>query len=402
MPGGLAVVLNGTVEQVHTQLLEINPNYEADFADIMAAKDAERNLTRRQQGIDDVFCNNWLHADLNPIMDGIRYLHRVPGRPQNGPGFGDCGRVSCSWKSAIWWCNDNTDSKILDNFDEIAESARDVVAGCTIVWYRLVSGQRFHPDKWNVIVRHDSHHLSPEQGREEECLYKLVEFLQNKRVEVKPLFKMKPFAALSVVILPFLAQHVSTSPVDRGGKIAGYKTVEMSWEVEIAPGGPTMIMNGTVQQVHAQLLQVNPNYDSDFAQITAARKAAAAAATITTRVLKRDPHTDCDIYDITESALKFRILEGVDYLHHVRGQPFLGPGPRTCSRVSCSYGSAILWCNDSPDTKTLPSFDIIADAANEIVTNCPEMDTPALGVYTISGQRWFDDQWNVIVRGTRC
>jgi len=41
-----------------------------------------------------------------------------------------------------------------------------------------------------------------------------------------------------------------------------------------------------------------------------------------------------------------RIKEGIDYLRGVPGKPVLGPGPGTCKRVSCSYNSAIYWCND--------------------------------------------------------
>ncbi|KAL2881708.1 hypothetical protein SGCOL_002857 [Colletotrichum sp. CLE4] len=36
------------------------------------------------------------------------------------------------------------------------------------------------------------------------------------------------------------------------------------WEVQVTPGGNKVILNGTVQQVHAQLLELNPNWDNDF------------------------------------------------------------------------------------------------------------------------------------------
>ncbi|KAK3998289.1 hypothetical protein QBC44DRAFT_338278 [Cladorrhinum sp. PSN332] len=186
-----------------------------------------------------------------------------------------------------------------------------------------------------------------------------------------------------------------------GDEISGYKTVEISWEVEATPGGPTMILNGTVEEVHAQLLEVNPNYDSDFAEIKAAKKAAAAARQFT-GLSNREASNICDLYGVWDSATKARILEGVDYLHGVKGQPVNGPGPGNCGRVSCSYDSAIWWCNDNPTTKALPSFDPIADAAAIIVTDCPEMDTEVLGVRTISGQRFQDDLWNCIVRGAHC
>jgi hypothetical protein len=51
----------------------------------------------------------------------VRYLRRVQGRPRNGPRPGNCGRVSCSYKSAIWWCNDVsnylTNNLVLETYD---------------------------------------------------------------------------------------------------------------------------------------------------------------------------------------------------------------------------------------------------------------------------------------------
>ncbi|KAK4172842.1 hypothetical protein QBC36DRAFT_293965 [Triangularia setosa] len=40
-----------------------------------------------------------------PIGIGIMYLARLSGTAKNGPGLQNCGRVSCSWNSAIIWCN---------------------------------------------------------------------------------------------------------------------------------------------------------------------------------------------------------------------------------------------------------------------------------------------------------
>src|SRR6187549_519178 len=45
-------------------------------------------------------------AALNRASEGIAYLRGVSGRPSNGPGPGNCGRVSCGYNAGIWWCND--------------------------------------------------------------------------------------------------------------------------------------------------------------------------------------------------------------------------------------------------------------------------------------------------------
>lgn len=44
-------------------------------------------------------------ADKKSMYDGIKYLRTVPGQPKNPPGVASCGRVSCSWDTAIYWCN---------------------------------------------------------------------------------------------------------------------------------------------------------------------------------------------------------------------------------------------------------------------------------------------------------
>lgn len=50
--------------------------------------------------------NKYDRASVYYIWQGIDYLESVPGTPGNGPGPGNCGRVSCSYSSAIYWCND--------------------------------------------------------------------------------------------------------------------------------------------------------------------------------------------------------------------------------------------------------------------------------------------------------
>lgn len=56
---------------------------------------------------DDIDCNvDYKYAGKVTIVWGINYLRSITGKPKNGPGPNNCGRVSCSWNSAIYWCND--------------------------------------------------------------------------------------------------------------------------------------------------------------------------------------------------------------------------------------------------------------------------------------------------------
>lgn len=43
--------------------------------------------------------DGWGRCSTNRVQQGIYYLGDVPGP-------GSCGRVSCSYNAAIYWCND--------------------------------------------------------------------------------------------------------------------------------------------------------------------------------------------------------------------------------------------------------------------------------------------------------
>lgn len=108
-PGGPVQKFNGTIERVHEELVKLNPNWDADYALEAPAHGEKRDILVERANFKDsaYFCGGrWPETDSIWIGYGIDYLRRVSGKPSNGPGPGNCGRVSCSFKSAIWWCND--------------------------------------------------------------------------------------------------------------------------------------------------------------------------------------------------------------------------------------------------------------------------------------------------------
>ncbi|KAJ6441332.1 AMSH-like protease sst2 [Purpureocillium lavendulum] len=158
-PGGPPVVLNGTVQEVHAQLLKLNPNWDADFprdAKPGASTPAKRNIWAGA----DVSCENrWGAVRPDVIKDGIKYLREsVKGKPQMGAGPGVCARVSCDVAAGIWWCNDDRAPKTLDSFADIGDGAARAQEVCAtddekdddlVDWW---AGQAFHRTNWNVIV----------------------------------------------------------------------------------------------------------------------------------------------------------------------------------------------------------------------------------------------------------
>jgi hypothetical protein len=104
-PGGPNITINGTVQDVAAKLTQANPHWECDFN--FDNHLSTSKLEKRGYWLDRDPCDTrWPQCGYNPIADGIAYLNRVPGQPGQGPCPGSCGRVSCSWVSAIWWCND--------------------------------------------------------------------------------------------------------------------------------------------------------------------------------------------------------------------------------------------------------------------------------------------------------
>ncbi|KAI9151514.1 oxidoreductase [Paramyrothecium foliicola] len=164
--------------------------------------------------------------------------------------------------------------------------------------------------------------------------------------------------------------------------IAGYAVEAVQWEVEVSPGR-FEVLSGTVQEVYAEILSINPEFKLAPAPETVADKPADITALAV-------------ICGNWPSANKGRIEEGVRYLHGVGGRPLAHSGPGICGRVSCSHNAAIWWCNDNNHPIELGSFGAIANSAQHLVNVC------ASAASFVSGQNFEAGNWNTIVRGDSC
>lgn len=99
-------ILNGTIQEAHREAKMINPAFSPALpspAPVGARSPARPPLDRRS----DVRCETFPTGSYSSLYRQTQeYLRNVPGRPSNGPGPGNCGRVSCDKGSGIWWCND--------------------------------------------------------------------------------------------------------------------------------------------------------------------------------------------------------------------------------------------------------------------------------------------------------
>lgn len=79
-------------------------------------------------------------AHQNSIRDEIDYLRSLPETPRPRTTQKGCGRVSCSWRSAITWCNENFNTGIETTWEHIAAGAESLLTKCSYNDGRGVNG----------------------------------------------------------------------------------------------------------------------------------------------------------------------------------------------------------------------------------------------------------------------
>lgn len=148
--------------------------------------------------------------------------------------------------------------------------------------------------------------------------------------------------------------------------VPGYEIVPLTVELQAVPGGDKMNLTGTIDEIHAKLLSINPNFDEDFPS------GDDNESTLDSRALAKRFGPKCgdslNNYGGWNFASANGIQDGINYLRGVKGKPTLGP--KQCSRVSCSWNDAIWWCNDNSNSITLPGFNTIADCAQVLKNQC--------------------------------
>lgn len=115
--------VTGTIQDVLSNISHVDPVTASKIYQGIARLNSTLNTTEDLVDRDDlstraasdytptnldcwVWMNKYGRASVYYIWQGIEYLDQVPGTPGNGPGPGNCGRVSCSYGAAIYWCND--------------------------------------------------------------------------------------------------------------------------------------------------------------------------------------------------------------------------------------------------------------------------------------------------------
>ncbi|KAG6222350.1 hypothetical protein E4U34_001494, partial [Claviceps purpurea] len=93
-PGETPINLNGTIEQITSQMNDINPRWVQDLEARKPLPVDAAHVQARDQYL-KFYCGGpygWWYAETSHINEGIKYLSKVPGKPRNGPGHKKCTR----------------------------------------------------------------------------------------------------------------------------------------------------------------------------------------------------------------------------------------------------------------------------------------------------------------------
>ncbi|RDL34425.1 uncharacterized protein BP5553_07553 [Venustampulla echinocandica] len=158
--GGHEVQLNGTVQDIFAQMKELHPDFDVDTLPDSSVGNNANDIALDSRDVASkhhYFCwpvkgQTWERANTNVIADGINYLRKMNICNVGGQ---SCVRISCSYRGAIFLCNDNPDT-IYPRCPYIASYASDISKNCLTSGpfnARQTCGQEFDTDGYNVIVR---------------------------------------------------------------------------------------------------------------------------------------------------------------------------------------------------------------------------------------------------------
>ncbi|KAI1340431.1 hypothetical protein F5Y15DRAFT_380790 [Xylariaceae sp. FL0016] len=172
----------------------------------------------------------------------------------------------------------------------------------------------------------------------------------------------------------------------------GYTLVPMKWTGAAVPSGPNVTLEGTIEEVKAQI---------DEARAAAGVAPVLAGTTPSdpdSPLVKRARNSYCNM-GLDDPA---HLEQGISYLRGVEGDCGLDGGSHICGRISCSYNSAIYWCNDNEHYSSWRCSDF-ADVADDIVTICKIVDNNSgIADWTAWGEAIDDQGFTVKVGGDRC
>ncbi|KAK4136423.1 hypothetical protein BT67DRAFT_447817 [Trichocladium antarcticum] len=177
-------------------------------------------------------------------------------------------------------------------------------------------------------------------------------------------------------------------------------------------GGPDVTLTGTAESIHAQLLQLNPQYDPwdfpEYQEKMAAQnmtretwEAQVAGVSKRSNPLTKRGWLTCNVAGNEVGNWSTQCSEGLHYLERLNGYCGAPRGHAGCSRVSCSHNCGIFLCNDNSFAISVWCGNLAGDAW-EIIGECAYSYNE--WVASVKGQVFRDGPpaWNTVVREASC
>ncbi|QDS75894.1 hypothetical protein FKW77_002435 [Venturia effusa] len=143
---------NGTIQHAMMQMNETYPGWIKKFDDHVAAQQADplapakrEYLCQWDQWKMDVRCNeDPIGGRWDALGAGVRYLHGLSGKSYMRAGPHACGRISCSYDTAIFTCNENDHSILTPDSAVLIQFKDELLV--------LMNGNRFQCDSMPVFI----------------------------------------------------------------------------------------------------------------------------------------------------------------------------------------------------------------------------------------------------------
>ncbi|KAK2613174.1 hypothetical protein N8I77_000101 [Diaporthe amygdali] len=154
---------------------------------------------------------------------------------------------------------------------------------------------------------------------------------------------MKSFIiAIVAVCTGLMLATASYVPASRiPSPLENYTMTDVSWVVESIPGNATstVYLNGSVQEILKQLIDINSNYPALLDQYWASKASVAPLDGFASlKAMSEEPRLGswCDVCTKRWKPAAYMVtLDGISYLRNLTGQPGNKPGPGSCGRISC-------------------------------------------------------------------